>query len=206
MNFNSSEFPIEKSLFLRSIRIDKDTNNLDIMNSLISSETFNRTISEVFKQIQNGQCAFTWTGSYGSGKSSLAVLLSGLLSNSKTKIFKKAFSIIDEKTQSNIKEVLKTSFKSEFLPIVCSRNEIKDQIISILSYNFDHYNHKLSILDNIEKLSRTKRIILVIDELGKYLEYCHISNSDIYFLQELAEIANRSNGNFVLIGILHQGQ
>ena len=56
MNFNSGEFPIEKSLFLRSIRIDKDINNLEIISSLISSETFNRTISEICNQIKNGQC------------------------------------------------------------------------------------------------------------------------------------------------------
>ena len=143
MNFNSGEFPIEKSLFLRSIRIDKDINNLEIISSLISSETFNRTISEICKQIQNGQCSFTWTGSYGSGKSSLAVLLSGLFSNSKSKIFNKAFSIFDDKAQINIKNVLKTSYNSKFLPIVCSRNEIKDHIVSILKENFEDYNQKL---------------------------------------------------------------
>ncbi|MFN3982355.1 MAG: hypothetical protein ACK4SA_18420, partial [Caldilinea sp.] len=49
---------------------------------------------------------------------------------------------------------------------------------------------------------------LVIDELGKPLEFAgaHPSQGDIYLLQELAELANRSGAAPLLfIGILHQG-
>ena len=45
---------------------------------------------------------------------------------------------------------------------------------------------------------------MIIDELGKFLEKSTSSNDcDIYILQQLAEIANRSKGKFILIGILH---
>jgi hypothetical protein len=50
-------------------------------------------------------------------------------------------------------------------------------------------------------------IVLVIDEMGKLLEYtaAHQDVEDIYLLQELAEFANRSGDTPVmLIGILHQ--
>ena len=46
---------------------------------------------------------------------------------------------------------------------------------------------------------------MIIDELGKCLENAAIdSTEDIYFFQQLAEAASRTNGNFVVVGILHQ--
>ena len=50
-------------------------------------------------------------------------------------------------------------------------------------------------------------IVLVLDEMGKPLEYtaAHPEKSDIYLLQELAEIANRSGDTpFLFVGMLHQ--
>lgn len=51
-------------------------------------------------------------------------------------------------------------------------------------------------------------ILLLVDEMGKLLEYCsaHPDRTDIFLLQELAELANRSGETpLVLVGILHQG-
>ncbi len=50
-------------------------------------------------------------------------------------------------------------------------------------------------------------IILILDEMGKPLEYtaAHPDRSDIYLLQEIAEIANRSGDTpFLFVGMLHQ--
>jgi len=47
-------------------------------------------------------------------------------------------------------------------------------------------------------------VLLVIDELGKFLEHAAATGEDIYFYQQLAEAASRSDGNLVVIGILHQ--
>jgi len=49
-------------------------------------------------------------------------------------------------------------------------------------------------------------IFLVIDELGKILEYSaqHPTHSDVYLLQQLAELATRSDPLFLMLGVLHQ--
>lgn len=49
-------------------------------------------------------------------------------------------------------------------------------------------------------------ILLIIDELGKFLEYAANSpeQGDVYILQELAESATRSKRPFLVITILHQ--
>ena len=51
-------------------------------------------------------------------------------------------------------------------------------------------------------------LILIIDELGKFLEYgaSHPDQGDVFVLQELAELANRSKKRpFLFLTILHQG-
>ena len=47
-------------------------------------------------------------------------------------------------------------------------------------------------------------LILFIDEMGKLLEAAAQDGSDIYVLQQLAEAASRSNGRFLVVGVLHQ--
>ena len=47
-------------------------------------------------------------------------------------------------------------------------------------------------------------LVVFIDELGKVLEAAAEGQGDLHFLQELAELASRSNGRLIVIGILHQ--
>ena len=49
-------------------------------------------------------------------------------------------------------------------------------------------------------------LFLVLDELGKLLEYAaaHPSSSDLYTLQCLAEFAARAPQPFLILGVLHQ--
>ncbi|HDG1697638.1 TPA: ATP-binding protein, partial [Kluyvera ascorbata] len=47
--------------------------------------------------------------------------------------------------------------------------------------------------------------MILIDEMGKYLEAAALNiGDDVFFFQELAEAAARSEGRLVIIGILHQ--
>ncbi|MDQ7001638.1 MAG: ATP-binding protein, partial [Ghiorsea sp.] len=47
--------------------------------------------------------------------------------------------------------------------------------------------------------------MIFIDEMGKFLEKASSESTvDVYFFQQLAELANRSKGKIVLVGILHQ--
>src|SRR5690606_6333907 len=47
--------------------------------------------------------------------------------------------------------------------------------------------------------------LVIIDEMGKFLEASALgSGDDVYFFQELAEAAARSEGRLVVVGVLHQ--
>src|SRR5262249_48127063 len=47
-------------------------------------------------------------------------------------------------------------------------------------------------------------VLVLIDELGKFLEAAAGEGGDIHFFQELGEASGRSDGRLVVVGILHQ--
>lgn len=53
---------------------------------------------------------------------------------------------------------------------------------------------------------RLRGIVLILDELGKLLEHASSNpdESDVFLLQQLAELASRSGGRLLLITVLHQ--
>ena len=66
--------------FQRAIRIDTDLSEPSALEGFVCPRSFGVLLEDMARHIsENGQGAFTWTGPYGSGKSSLAVALSALL-------------------------------------------------------------------------------------------------------------------------------
>ena len=68
-------------------------------------------------------------------------------------------------------------------------------------------NGQSLISELLEEAKRRPRdgVLVVIDEMGKFLEASALgSGDDVYFFQELAEAAARSDGLLVVIGVLHQ--
>lgn len=53
---------------------------------------------------------------------------------------------------------------------------------------------------------RNHRLLLMLDEAGKFLEYAahNSASSDVFFLQQLAEYAARSEGRLLVVFVLHQ--
>lgn len=47
-------------------------------------------------------------------------------------------------------------------------------------------------------------LIVVVDEMGKFLEGAAAEGADIFFFQQVAELASRSGGRLLFVGILHQ--
>jgi energy-coupling factor transporter ATP-binding protein EcfA2 len=190
--------------FQRSIRIDTDFNDLAIVNTFVSSETADRAIIDMCHQIQNGQQAFTWTGSYGSGKSSLALILHGSLSHKNHQLYKKSINLIGEKAKDEVKNTFENFSKRIVLPIVAGRNNLENLINKNLSKYDKENTGNIDLFSRITALSEKQQLIIFVDELGKYLEFASSVNQDIMFLQNLAELCNRSKGKVIFIGILHQ--
>lgn len=68
--------------FLRSVRLDTDLGREDALSGYICQGTARSLLESMARQIvETNQRAFTWTGPYGGGKSSLALTLCSLVSS-----------------------------------------------------------------------------------------------------------------------------
>ena len=189
--------------FCRSINIAQDMNNAEILSGYIvpaSSEHIINTIADNINATQ--QSSFTWTGPYGSGKSSLALLFSALLGENQN-LRKIALDIISSKTKDNLYKKLPYQKGWKILPIIGDNTSPENLIREAISAEgFATTDDLLSDLKNIS--NQYDGLVLFIDEMGKCLEHAVKGNADIYFFQKLAEFASRSNGKIIFIGILHQ--
>ncbi len=202
--------------FRRSIRIDTDLSDPEALEGFVCPESSASVLRSMAQHLKDtGQAAFTWTGPYGVGKSSLVVALSAALSVS-ADVRSKAFEILGTETSRAIWEGLPPKEKGwRILPVV-GRRDHPAQVIGEAIQKARLVREKraepwtdeavFDVLTNISRRQSRVRggLIVFIDEMGKFLEGAAYYGSDIYFFQQLAEIASRSEGRLVVVGILHQ--
>ena len=218
ININSS--------FQRSTRIDNELTS-DFLKNYIFHDTSRKVLDQISNSITNtNQSAFTLTGAYGTGKSSLALFLKALISkeNKIKKLaekisgynprhnFYKTFSknnwfilnLIGSKVDPlqsisyQIDETLKSQWISKSLPPAL-KTKTKPTVASIIKR-----------LNNISRELKKKNysFLFLIDEMGKFLDFASSVGSDLNLFQEIAEdfsnMRLNKEGNSVFIGILHQ--
>ena len=198
--------------FLRSVRIDTDFGREDALSGYVCQGTAKALLESMATQIKDTrQRAFTWTGPYGGGKSSLALMLCSLVGPSPT-LRKKAKSILNVPSDSPIN----AAFSSKeggwlVLPLVGKRSSVTDELRNVLASHSNNLIKRKSkdhsdVIGELVSIAEAhpQGVLLVIDELGKFLESAALEGDDVYFFQELAEAASRTNGRLVVVGILHQ--
>lgn len=202
--------------FQRSIRIDTDLGREDSLQGYICQGTARTVLDNTARQIlETKQRAFTWTGPYGGGKSSLALALCSLVYPQPT-IRKAAKSLLGLDSDDLILKAFNPG-KNGWLvvPVVGRRTSVIQELYRTLvkSRSTESQSKNIRNVTSAELLemlvseAASKEhagVLVVIDELGKFLESAVHNGDDVYFYQELAEIASRSQGKLVVIGVLHQ--
>ena len=202
--------------FQLAIRIDTDLGNSLALDGFICPNSIVRVLETMARHIsETKQAAFTWTGPYGGGKSSLAVVFHALL-NGNDELRSKAESIVGERTAAAIWDALPLRSQGwRVLPVV-GRREQPAQVIGEAIEKTRLVRGKQSrewsdsvVLDVLDRVSKRRPsqnggLIVFIDEMGKFLEGAVHEGTDIYFFQQLAEMASRSSCRLVVVGILHQ--
>lgn len=201
--------------FQRSIRIDTDLQDPDALTGFICPESSASVLKSMADHIElSGQAAFTWTGPYGSGKSSLVVALSALTSPSKSQR-EQARRAVGKLTSERVASALPPGRHGwRTVPVVGQRASARSVIGDSLVKNGVLYSEPdggwsddsivQALLESAQSAPGKSGIILVIDEMGKFLESAARDGTDLYLFQQLAEIASRSNGKLIVVGILHQ--
>eukprot|EP00820_Chromera_velia_P001552 Cvel_2796.t1-p1 / transcript=Cvel_2796.t1 / gene=Cvel_2796 / organism=Chromera_velia_CCMP2878 / gene_product=hypothetical protein / transcript_product=hypothetical protein / location=Cvel_scaffold113:7629-10874(+) / protein_length=1082 / sequence_SO=supercontig / SO=protein_coding / is_pseudo=false len=159
---------------------------------------------------ETGHTAFTWTGPYGSGKSSLVIALSALLGKD-TSMHRMAVEAVGTSVKNEILQVFPRDKAGwAVVPVVGRRDDPSItlgealQASGLVKSNRKRTWSESSLLKALETASETQRVIVFVDEMGKFLEGAAQRGSDIYLFQQLAELASRSKGRLVVVGILHQ--
>ncbi len=185
----------------------------------------------------NSVRAWTLTGVYGTGKSAFAHFLAALCSAKDEKIRSNAIGILNDSGAHINKSLKSINDRGLIKAVATSQREpIAYTLVRALKNGSDKYwegtrGPKPVILADIEKafngITRKKEIdnkhvmslirdvstasksglLIIIDELGKNLEYAVQNNSvsDLYILQQIAELPTGiRNPQVFFIGLLHQ--
>ena len=202
--------------FQRSIKIDSDYNDLNALEGFVCPKSSVDVLQAVAHHVSDtGHGAFTWTGPYGSGKSSLVVAMSALLGG-EDEFRSKAEAAIGRNAADAILEALPPKSKGwQVLPVVGKRASAVDIIGRAIEeaglgdcpetgkWTDDAVVATLTV--SAAKAPRSHGgVVLFIDEMGKFLEAAAQDGTDVYIFQLLAEAASRSKGRFIVIGILRQ--
>ena len=201
--------------FARSARIDADLNGTPpLVGYVLQASVAKSLMGLALSQSEHRQGAFTWTGPYGGGKSSAALLLANLVAGQKdnrtiaTRIAGKDLSA------AYAKAFPEDNGPWKVVAVTGSRVGLRDTVAGAAATTFgwtDQQRAAASESDNalisaIKRAgsSKSSGTLIVLDELGKLLEHEALGGGDIHLLQDLAEHATRSKGRLVVIGILHQ--
>jgi len=209
-----------KQRYKSSVRIDSKQSdyNLSIDDFILHGTAVN-VLDTISQDIAGSeQRAYTLTGPYGSGKSTLALFLSSLLSTNKkeriyaTKKLSKANGVLDEfSTRFNNKRGWKVI--KHVCGLEAPANAILISIFSAFNIDYDvetikSFNDE-QCLDEIKSALSTHETksdgtLLLLDEMGKALDFQSRANKDLHLFQSLADIAQQAEKPVMLIGFLHQ--
>ena len=199
--------------YQRSIKIDIDLGRPDALNGYICHGTARAVLESMSKQLlESNQRAFTWTGPFGGGKSSLAVALASAL-GSNSSLRAKAREVLQLDGLPSFDRALPCRKGWVTIPVVGKRASVVSEISKGMrkALGLSHDTNKLtgpSLIQEICDVAGSRSydgVLIIIDEMGKFLEASALGNGDdVYFFQELAEAAARTSGKVVIIGILHQ--
>ena len=200
-----NEIIARNEYFQRSINIALDSEQLEIIQNFYCPISYEQVIVKMLTLINANQGAFTWTGAFGSGKSSLALFLQSLAS-SDTVIKKTAINKLSDENKELITQFFdKKNEAWHIINLVGSSTSPETLFIQSLDLPKDATHD--DIFDKLsEVMANNQRLMIFIDEMGKILESVNRGShaKDIYFFQQLAEFVNHSQGKAIFVGILHQ--
>lgn len=199
--------------FTRAVRVDTDLNDLGALDGYICSQSAIETLLLMARHRDaTGHGAFTWTGPYGSGKSSLAVLLGALLTASHAKAMG-ILSAIPATERAELVATFRPARKAWLVvPVVGRRGAVDAAISEALAATLrgkpdlaaKPRETLVSWVGRIVASNAFAGVLLLVDEMGKFLEDAARTGGDVHAFQDLAELSARSDGRLMVVGILHQ--
>lgn len=203
-----------------STRIDSELGDFKpFLNDFILHGTAVNVLDTISRDYEGSeQRAYTLTGPYGSGKSTIALYLASLLSKNKAERdyaklkFDKAEGILDD-----FSDRFKIKSGWQVIKHVCGLEAPANAILMSIytAFKISYKLEEVKAYDDDECLTEIKKALshipkkldgtlIFLDEMGKALDYQSRNNKDLHFFQSLADVAQQAKGSVLLIGFLHQ--
>ena len=199
--------------YQRAINIDSDMSDPAALEGFVCPRSSAEILETMAHHVlETGEGAFTWTGPYGTGKSSLAVVLGATLTGAK-QLRDRAKTLLGEPTFDALTKAMPPRTRGWRILPVSGRRDVPARVIgeAIEAAGWlpsDSWT-EMRVLEALDEVAaRNPRagggLFVFIDEMGKFLEAAARDGSDIHLFQQLAERASRSRGRLIVVGILHQ--
>lgn len=222
-----------KSRFLRSAHLERDFHDSSALSGYVRTDFVQSCLERIGEGLRTGSGQRAWrvTGDYGSGKSSFALLLAHTLAGRDNAGPSQLRRVIDFRKLGVVPPALLPVL------VTCSRQPLGITILRALHASISEsykrgakskpseciqrlLNGKTepsdgqvvdAILDANSQIiadAKGNGLLLIVDELGKFLEFAALSphRQDVFLLQRLAEAASRSGPEpLFVVGLLHQG-
>ena len=222
-----------RSRFLRSAHLERDFHDSTALSGYVRTNFVEDCCDRIGDGLRpkSGRRAWRVTGDYGSGKSSFALLLANALAGRDNELPPQLRRVVDFKKFG----VAQPAFLPVL--VTCSRQSLGTSILRALHNSIvDVYKRgaKPKVAEQIQRLLNAKQepgdeqivdaildansqimadskgqgLLLIVDELGKFLEFAALNphRQDVFVLQRLGEAASRSgNEPLFVVCLLHQG-
>ena len=226
-----SDFFRVPTRFLRSVQLERDFHDVAALEHYVvtphMAEAFRRIADGL--RVNSGRRAWRITGDYGVGKSSFALVLAHLFQDRSPFAVSRIADAIgwpnDDFDSPALTPLLVTGSREGIVAALARgiaetlrrRKPARGRIPKVLARLIDQAGQVEAegdaaglerLLDAVRTYADGSGVLLIIDELGKLLEYAsqRHEHEDVFVLQRLAEMAARSGDQpFILVGMLHQG-
>lgn len=222
--------------YTRSINLERDANSSDSLRAYIPTSRALQTLDKIAETFNQHAMPRAWSlvGSYGAGKSSFAAFLAHLLENRDTRIIaEQKLQHYNRPLADKITDHTNETSAYCIVLLTGSSESLSKRFVEALHQAAQRYWKEERTPDIVHELGRAKQqqptiteilallkklqlavskkaglgILIVIDELGKFLEYeaRHQGVNDIFLLQAIAEHAAKGNqANILLVVLMHQ--
>ena len=189
--------------FARSARVDADMGRVEAIDGYVLQPSVAQAFASMAESVaRRSQGAFSWTGPYGGGKSSAALVLGAALGPAGPARSAAEAALGVEAADLLSRGLSRTVRGWSVVALSGRRAPIADDLRAALG--LDAGADVVAASAKRVTDARWDGLLVVVDELGKYLEHAAADGGDLHVMQDLAELAARADGRLVVLGILHQ--
>ena len=215
--------------YKRSTNVVYDFGDKSSTQGIIITNPIQSLVKNLYlaSSVENASKAISIIGPYGTGKSSLALFLQALI-NGNAKIKKLAINKSKFNSKGNFAKLFLSKNKWFVLKIIGSKSDPIEAFAEHISQNIKQNwiskgippslktKIKPTVAGIIKSLTNLTQelnkknygLLIVVDEMGKYLEHASSVGSDLNLFQEIAEnfsnLKLKKQGLPIFIGVLHQ--